>query len=199
MSRLTFGRFLSRLRWKFRCLTMIPRFPSPSRSAPDRHLPAAGRPVPVVGWRTWKVRPSGGAAALESLYSGDLWDVGATHARCRRCPPWMANLHPVPAPSCECGLYAFSTMEEALQHLMRQARTLHGCGQSPPVAGAVIGWGRVVQHARQGWRSERARPVALLDTGHPLLDAAARHHNVPVVSARGLRLLPLEYGELLTR
>lgn len=176
---------------------MIPRFPTPSPPAAGRLLPAASRPVPVVGWRTWRVRRAGEEAALEGLHSSDCWDPGTTHARCRRCPPWMAHLHRVPDPACECGLYAFSTLEEALQLLMRHARTLRGCGQPPPVAGAVIGWGTVVQHGRHGWRAQHARPVALLDTGYPLLDALARRHNVPVVPMRGLRLLPLEYGEVL--
>ena len=175
---------------------MIRRFPSPMPPALD-DLPEAARQAPVVGWRVWRMRLAGGGVALEGLRSADRWESGSTHARCRRCPPWMSNLHRVPDPACQCGLYAFSTLDETLQLLLRQARTLRGCGQPPPVAGAVIGWGRVVQHGRHGWRAERARPVALLDTGHPLLEPLARHHNVPVLPLRGLRLLPLEYGEVL--
>lgn len=176
---------------------MISRFASPNPSSLDRLETGEERQAPVVGWRAWRARPIGEDAVLQGLHSTDRWGEGATHARCRRCPPWMVNLHPVPVPSCECGLYAFSNLDEALQQLVYHARMLRGCGQPPPVLGAVIGWGRVVQHGRQGWRAERARPVALLGTGHPLLEGLARHHHVPVVPMRGLRLLPLEYGEVL--
>jgi hypothetical protein len=66
------------------------------------------------------------------------------------------------------------------------------------VTGAVVGWGRVVQHGRQGWRAEKARPVALLSMGRPLVEEAAIRYGLPLVSMRGLCLLPLEYGEILT-
>jgi len=161
--------------------------------------PGAGPRVPVVGWRTWRARPVPPDAVLESPYRGEPWEPGVTHARCRRCPPWLARVHQVPAPSCDCGIYAFSTPEDALLHLVRQAVTLDD--RDPlalPVVGAVIGWGRIVQHGLQGWRAEHARPVALLDTGHSLVEAAARYHHVPLVSMAGLRLLAREYGEVLT-
>jgi len=110
---------------------------------------------------------------------------------------WTARPHPVPTVSCDCGIYAFSTPEDALLHLVRQAVTLRDRSpQALPVVGAVIGWGRIVQHGLQGWRAEYARPVALLDTGHSLVEAAARYHHVPLVSMAGLRLLALEYGEV---
>lgn len=177
---------------------MIPHLADSRRPAAARLLPEAARQAPVVGWRAWSARPTAAGAVLEGVHSGTPWDPGGTRAECRRCPPWMANLHPVPLPACECGLYAFTSLDEALRHLVAHARMLRGCGQPPPVAGAVIGWGRVVQHGRQGWRAERARPVALLATGHPLLEALARRYSVPIVPMRGLRFLPLEYGEALT-
>jgi hypothetical protein len=65
------------------------------------------------------------------------------------------------------------------------------------VIGSIIGWGRVIQHGRQGWRAESARPVALLRTGQPQLEEAAARYGLPLVSMRGLSLLPLEYGEVL--
>lgn len=158
----------------------------------------AGWRVPVVGWRTWRARPTAGGAVLEGVYSRECWKPGTTHAGCRRCPPWMANLHPVPSEACECGLYAFSSPDEAFRYLDSPEDAAEGGGRAQLVAGAVIAWGRVVQHGGQGWRAQHARPVALLDSGHPLLETLALHHRVPVVSARGLRVLPLEYGEAFT-
>ena len=66
------------------------------------------------------------------------------------------------------------------------------------MVGAVIGWGRVIQHGRQGWRARNVRPVALLKTGQPMLEGAAARYGLPLVSIRGLSVLPLEYGEVLT-
>jgi hypothetical protein len=97
--------------------------------------------------------------------------------------------------SCQCGLYAFSTPDEALSYLITPGDAIDKGERPQLVAGAVIAWGRFVQHGGQGWRAQHARPVAFLDSGHPLLEPLALRHKVPVVSARGLRLLPLEYGE----
>lgn len=178
---------------------MIPQFPNPNPPAPEPLLPERGWQVPVVGWRTWRMRAAEGGAVLEGVHSGIRWGAGTTHAGCRRCPSWMAGLHPVPAASCACGLYAFTAPDDALDYLVRPPDTLDDSDPAPLVAGAVIAWGRIVRDAEQGWRAQHARPVALLDTDHPLLAALAVRHRVPVVSARGLRLLPLEYGEVLKR
>ena len=172
-------------------------FPSSNRPDPDRCLPEGRLQLPVIGWRCWRMRPTAEGVMLESLHHVDCWSVDITHARCDRCPPWMVNLHQAPAISCECGLYAFSRPGEAMRHAIQHAATLSACHQAPPVVGAVIGWGRVVQHGSGGWRAEHARPVALLNTGHHLLEAAALRYGVPLVSKRGLCLLPQEYGERL--
>jgi len=110
----------------------------------------------------------------------------------------MINLHTVPNASCQCGLHAFSTPSEAMRRAESQlAPVFAGRTEAQPVVGSVVGWGRVVQHGRQGWRAESARPVALLRTGQPLLEEAAARYGVPLVSMRGLCVLPLEYGEEL--
>jgi len=178
---------------------MSPLSPSSSPLAPDRRLPEGKRRLPVIGWRSWRLRQAAETVVLESLFGSERWDVGVTRARCRRCPPWMPNnQHPVPNVSCECGLYAFSTPTDALQRAERQLATLFAaCRQPQPVLGAVVGWGRVVQHGRQGWRAEYARPIALLNMSKPLLREAALRYALPLVSMRGLCLLPLEYGETL--
>lgn len=174
-------------------------FPSSSPLASDRRLPEDKRQLPVIGWRSWRLRQTTEGVVLESLFGSERWEVGVTCARCRRCPPWMPNTyHPVPNLSCECGLYALSTHAEALRRAERLAMVFAGCRQPQPVVGAVVGWGRVVQHGREGWRAEYARPLALLNMGEPMLKEAATRYGVPLVSRRGLCLLPLEYGETLT-
>jgi len=173
-------------------------FPNSSLRAAERRLPEGRQRQPVVGWRSWKLGRTADGVLLQSLFRNECWEIGVTSARCHACPPWMINQHPVPNASCQCGLHAFSTPSEAMRHAERQlAPVFAGCGQAQPVAGAVVGWGRVIQHGRQGWRAESARPVALLETGQPLLEEAAARYGLPLVSMRGLCLLPLEYGELL--
>jgi hypothetical protein len=111
----------------------------------------------------------------------------------------MTSQHRVPEVFCGCGLHAFSTSAEAVRHAERRlAAVFAGRGQPPPVVGAVVGWGRVVQHGSQGWRATYARPIVLLNTGQPLLEDAALRYGAPLVSMRGMCLLPLEFGEALT-
>lgn len=171
-------------------------FNQSSLSAPDPHLPGGRRETPVVGWRSWKLRPSPDGAALESLFGGERWETGVTRARCRRCAPWTPpSQHPVPKVSCQCGLYAFGSAAEAVRHAREDvSRILAGTGQGPAAIGAVIGWGRIVQHGARGWRAQYATPIALLDTGDPLLQEAALRYGAELVSEHGLHLLPLEFG-----
>lgn len=174
-------------------------FPSSSPLASDRRLPEGKRQLPVIGWRTWRLRQTAEGVVLASLFGSEHWEVGVTRARCRRCPPWMTHQHPVPYVSCECGLFAFSIHADAVRHAERQLASVSaGCGQPTVVAGAAVGWGRVIQHGRQGWRAEYARPIALLDIGRTLVEEAAVRYGLALVSMAGLCLLPLEYGETLT-
>jgi hypothetical protein len=177
---------------------MSPLFPNSSPRAADRRLPEDRQRQPVVGWRSWKLCRTPDGVALQSLFRSECWEIGITTASCHVCPPWLIKQHQVPSASCQCGLHAFSTLDDAIRHAQRHlAPTFAGCGHAQPVSGAVVGWGRVIQHGRQGWRAEKVRPVALLHTGQPMLDEAAARYGLPLVSMRGLSLLPLEYGEVL--
>lgn len=153
----------------------------------------------MIGWRTWRLRRTVDGVALQSLFGNDRWEVAATCARCRCAPPWLTNTHhPVPAVSCGCGLYAFSTPSDAIRQAEREMGVSRTGWPQLMAAGAVVAWGRVVQHGRQGWRAQYARPLALLDTGQPMLVEAAGHYRVPLVSRRGLCVLPFEYGDVLS-
>jgi hypothetical protein len=156
--------------------------------------------MPVIGWRTWRLGRVDDGVALQSLFGAERWEVGTTRARCRCAPPWLAMTHPVPVVSCRCGLYAYSTPSEAIRQAeMHMGVTAFGRRQPTATAvGAIVAWGRVVQHGRQGWRAQFARPVALLDKGEQMLEEAASRYRLPLVSVRALCLLPLEYGAALT-
>ena len=101
----------------------------------------------IVGLRTFRVDESG---LLLPLYSNRAWYDGPNTATC--APPtgeperWD---HPVPAPDCECGFYAYGTAEAAE----------HNPG-TRYVEAVVSCWGRVVA-GTQGVRAEHARIDAL--------------------------------------
>jgi hypothetical protein len=161
-------------------------------------VPERRRLLPVVGYRTWKLSQTAEGLQLKSVFKNCYWTLGVTRATCQQCAPWVVNRHAVPNPSCECGLYAFSsavpvwTIEPQLDAIRRSRQ------EPVSVWGAVVGWGRVVQHGQLGWRAEYARPVALLDTGDALLEAAATRYGVPLLSWRGVQMVALEHGAMLT-
>lgn len=116
----------------------------------------------VVGYRTWRVIPSGWIAPSESLraqtgHKG--WSTaGPTVAD---CPPRVqadpnkpllvrSTCETSPGFGCSCGLYARYEPEAKPLPL-------------PYVAGSVLAWGRVVHHeGRSFFRAEKALPVAFV-------------------------------------
>lgn len=75
-------------------------------------------------------------------------------------------------------------------------------GPSWQLVGAVMGWGRVIQHGSAGWRAEKARIVALLDckAGAEQLEItkrAAAEYGVPVLGRDDLERYVTEFGERL--
>ena len=101
----------------------------------------------IVGLRTFRVDESG---LLLPLYSNLAWYDGPNTATC--APPTgepERRDHPVPAPDCECGFYAYGTAEAA----ERNPGTRY-------VEAVVSCWGRVIA-GTQGVRAEHARIVAL--------------------------------------
>ena len=75
-----------------------------------------------------------------------------------------------------------------------------GAVQAHRVVGAVMGWGRVVQHGAVGWRAQKARVVALLDCKWSdehlaLTHQVAEAYGVPVLERDPLELYVKEFGE----
>lgn len=115
--------------------------------------------VPLVGWRTWKVRaPFPGSEAcpcLSSIILDTTWaprrKFSAEHsfdlgAKCRG----LLDL------GCSCGIYAFNDPLEAFVYLMRVRDRL--LGMSVEVAiGTVSLWGKVVE-CKFGYKAEYAYP-----------------------------------------
>ena len=116
----------------------------------------------LVGYRTWRVIPSGWIDPSESLRAQTghkAWSTqGPTVAACPprvqadpRKPLLVRSTCEVP-PSfdCSCGLYARYDPVPETQPL-------------PYVAGSVFAWGRVVHHERGSFfRAEKALPIAFV-------------------------------------
>jgi hypothetical protein len=101
----------------------------------------------IVGLRTFRVDESG---LLLPLYSNQAWYDGTNTAGC--VPPTgeaERTDHPVAAPECECGFYAYGTAAAAVRNRnMRYVQAVVSC------------WGSVVA-GTQGVRSQYARVDAL--------------------------------------
>ena len=116
----------------------------------------------MIGYRTWRVIPSGWIAPSESLraqtgHKG--WST--TRPTVAACPPRVqadpnkpllveSACETPPGFGCSCGLYARYEPVADAQPL-------------PYVAGSVLAWGRVVHHEKGSFfRAEKALPVAFV-------------------------------------
>lgn len=104
------------------------------------------RTEPIRAWRIWRLSEQG---ELESPIYGDRWPPG--QAFTADCPN-----HPLPAPSCGCGVYAVTSRERALEWAEWARASL----PYRVVLGTVNLWGRVLPHLT-GYRAERAYPYEL--------------------------------------
>ena len=139
---------------------------------------------PIYGLRAWAIHWRGGDAYLGGPIQGTGWRAGgkATEARCSNS---RLPRHRAPAPECGCGLYAYHPDKES-------CRALHWPDDDGPL-GAVVGvveaWGRVELHA-DGFRAQKARPVAIARTGAPpgsdrarILEQIAARYGAELVDA----------------
>jgi hypothetical protein len=122
-------------------------------------LPRSEGVEPIDGWRLWRLAlaPDGRPALLPAGSGGvDAWvPRRAAWARC--AVPALARgtrrPHDAPDPRCVCGIHA----SRALGDAPRVAPAY----PTPPVAGTVALWGRVIEHER-GWRASFGYPSRLV-------------------------------------
>jgi hypothetical protein len=121
-------------------------------------LPVVEGTEPIDGWRMWRLgttaddRPS-----LLPAGSGgaDAWvPRRAVRARCGVPALLRRTRHPhdAPDPRCICGIHASRALGDAPRDVP--------AWPTPPVAGTVALWGRVIEHER-GWRAAFAYPSRL--------------------------------------
>jgi hypothetical protein len=165
--------------------------------------------TPIVGFRRFGIPwPSTGRESYYHLVQkGHHWTPREpTVAECRRpgSKPGVAtacSAEVLPVQGCECGLYAWLGIEEALRYY--EMTTLMGW-----VVASVIGWGRVL-FDEDFWRAERAQVVAFADPWDTHADKpkivqertsrwltkVASNYGVPVLPLDELREYTLMYGE----
>jgi hypothetical protein len=109
----------------------------------------------VHGLRTWGVIGWHGEPRLAAAFDGSRWSAGGqpTRAACS-----ARGGHPAPAGGCSCGLYALHPRPDSAHEIVSE---LEGQFDGGTCLGLVEAWGRVEVHA-DGFRAERARPLALL-------------------------------------
>jgi hypothetical protein len=135
---------------------------------------------PVIGYRQWSLRGD----RLYSPFHGDIWEDVELVANCESSTHDLAD---VPAPGCECGVYAYYDQPPRSSAVTRDL-----------VIGTVVLWGQIQLHGA-GMRASRARIVGLAlppthSTKRRQLVAAAAYLEVPAVPFRRLRAVASEYG-----
>lgn len=107
--------------------------------------PVALVPGTLRGYRAWKVTLEMGLVSVSHDY---VWPP-TLEATCAR-----SGVHPVPAPTCSCGIYA---CHQPGDEQVRGRSELH---PGSTVTGVIEAWGRVQLGAR-GFRAQHARIIAL--------------------------------------
>ena len=163
-------------------------------AAPPKPMEVHQREMPVIGFRAWnwsQPHKKYSAVILGSRHMDEKWNTqGATKAKCLCYNSSDPFAHKQPSDLTECGLYVLAKLKDVQQHWDKNQ-----------VLGAVMGWGRVVQHGNQGWRAEYAQPIAFLRTDvledKPHEEQLSEQYQVPLMDRKGLEVYVKEYGDPL--
>jgi|ERR1035437_67579 hypothetical protein len=163
----------------------------------------------VVGYRFWAADTK-----KEKLYSFtyDLeWGIEAQKARCRMVAHHFPDPILIPAPSCSCGLHAFSTLENAQKNKAEFGMEMElfpnwkriypkwedskRFGSSIVVCGVVLAWGRSILQ-EIGFRTEFQKILALgySPENESSVKRIARKLNCESVSENSLGTYAREFG-----
>lgn len=168
---------------------------------PPAALPVEKREMPVIGYRAWTFSPVwklgwGKRGSLSALNAHlGVWTDKDNHAICH---PMGGNYfgsvgHKAPDEHCHCGFYVLADLDQVMGHVTMADNI---------VVGAVMGWGKVVQHGKEGWRAEHAKIIALLDCKYSdpqskNTQAAAKSYGLEIKERSQLEALIGEWGDPL--
>lgn len=168
---------------------------------PPKPLPVEKREMPVIGYRAWRFTSVwklgwGKHAMLSAMNDGfGDWIKGNNQASCIFNPFNVSlsgpNPHAAPNQHCACGFYVLADLDQVMSHVTMADNI---------VIGAVMGWGKVVQHGTEGWRTENAKIIALLDCKYSKeqsenTKAAAKSYDLEVKERPQLEALVSEWGD----
>lgn len=194
------------------CQTSAPVYvakltPFTAYTAPLPPLPVEKRRMPVIGYRAWATDASyrlgyGSQRRLKSTGAANsFWAPGSNVAKChgsfaclRVRGPGTLGYTDIPNPDCECGFYVLADADKVTSHVNLTENH---------IVGAVLGWGKVVQHGGEGWRAQYVRIVALMDmkfndANTKLARDISETYGVPILERSALELVVREYGEPVT-
>lgn len=106
-------------------------------------------PSPLYGLRTWSVVGANGEERLSGPQQPAPWPDGGAWltARCARIEE-----HAAPVAGCECGIHAWHPDRRSARRVLATRRAIPG----------VVEAGGAIEVHREGFRAERARPLALM-------------------------------------
>jgi hypothetical protein len=163
---------------------------------PPAPLPVERREMPVVGFRAWAYAETfeigvGKHVRLQAANPqfGD-WGADDLTATCKG-----GRDHLAPDEHCGCGFYVVRDVAGVEQHNRVTNDT---------VVGAVMGWGKVVQHGDEGWRAQHVRILALMDCKFSRRQydhtyKAAQQFGLEIKTRPQLEALVREYGDPLPK
>jgi hypothetical protein len=122
----------------------------------------------ITGWRMWAI----GGGRLIAISQETPWPVRQVFQAV--CEGGDNHSGPAPDRDCNCGIWAFKTMEDLVAGLNRDH--VHDLR----VFGKVALWGRVIETTK-GYRAEKAYPTELW-LMKPGLEQLGATYNVPVRS-----------------
>lgn len=133
----------------------------PGRAARgDREAPAV--PGVIHGLRSWALYQEGPFWRLGSRTRATIWPPNESLVA--HCVATQERRHRAPDPGCGCGLHAyhpFGAGVTGVAELFAAPEPGYANGAGWTVFGVISAWGRIEVHS-EGFRAERARPVALL-------------------------------------
>jgi len=129
-------------------------------------------PSPLYGLRSWTIVGEAGGERLAGPHRTVGWPAEGA---------WLESTcdlgHPAPGRDCACGIHAWHPRTRWARRVFAARRAVPG----------VVEASGVVEVHEDGFRAQRARPFALVDTGDrpALVRRLADAYDVPVVQARG--------------
>lgn len=136
---------------------------------------------PIVAWRAWGLTTDGQGWLLCGLGLSAPWQPRKTMtAQCKKSAAVLWSMfgdspekHPAPHKDCDCGVWAFRSLEELLSALREY--------KDVKVVGQVYLWGRILE-CENGFRAQYAYPkeLWLLDDS---LEELGWIYNVPIRTA----------------